>query len=144
MMQSVDMHSLMCLSRTFRTRYMQRCVLLLLAFTFLPNTAADRIWRRERGSRSLNQAGQHQRQDGTALVAVMVRFGVLLGLDARQDLQLQCLTCSVYADRPDLITNTSKGESTLGRPGSLQLKKSSTGTSTLQYQLLRAFLNRCC
>ena len=33
----------------------------------------DRVWRRERGTRAL-KAGQHRRQEGSALVAVMVSY----------------------------------------------------------------------
>ena len=56
--------SLGCWRRT------SRALLLLLVAAQI--SQAERLWRRERGTRALNQANQHLRQEGTALVAVMV------------------------------------------------------------------------
>ena len=58
--------SLGCWRRT------RRVLLLLLVAAQI--SQAERLWRRERRTRALNQANQHLRQEGTALVAVMVRF----------------------------------------------------------------------
>lgn len=56
--------SLGCWRRTSRV--------LLLLLVAAQTSQAERLWRRERGTRALNQANQHFRQEGTALVAVMV------------------------------------------------------------------------
>ena len=47
----------------------QLCLLVLTSH-FL-GSQTERVWRRERGTRAL-KAGQHHRQEGSALVAVMV------------------------------------------------------------------------
>jgi hypothetical protein len=59
-------------SRALRTS--ARVLLLLhVVSAIVPIGSTQGLWRRERGTRGLNQAGHHhQRQPGVALVAIMV------------------------------------------------------------------------
>ena len=57
----------------------------------------DRVWRRERGTRAL-KAGQHPRQEGSALVAVMVS-GLLLQLCMQHLQDSDLAICALSSSR---------------------------------------------